>query len=138
MSEWQEWKVAKLREMWAAGRTVAQIAPAVAMTKNAVIGKAHRLGLPGRPSPIIRERGQARAPRPVHRFPKARTIEPHGAVKLAPVRELSKRVRHVGTCCWTDSNRAPWVFCDEPAIDGGSWCESHRERVFQRKTAETA
>ena len=46
---WTEDKVAKLKELWSKGHTASQIAEALGdTTRNAVIGKAHRLNLEAR------------------------------------------------------------------------------------------
>ena len=50
-------KTRRLTEMWAAGFPASRIAAELGTTKNAILGKAHRLKLPGRSMPI-----QARAP----------------------------------------------------------------------------
>lgn len=50
--EWTDEIVARLRELWAQGLSTAEIGRQLNVTKNAVVGKAHRLGLEGRPSPI--------------------------------------------------------------------------------------
>ena len=43
---WTEEKVEKLRELWGKGNTASQIAEIIGgITRNAVIGKAHRLNL---------------------------------------------------------------------------------------------
>lgn len=42
----------ELRELWAEGVSTAEIARRMGLTKNSVIGRAHRLRLPGRASPI--------------------------------------------------------------------------------------
>ncbi|MDI2113139.1 GcrA family cell cycle regulator [Commensalibacter nepenthis] len=52
--EWNEEAVARLKELWAQGLSTAEIGRHLNVTKNAVVGKAHRLGLEGRPSPIRR------------------------------------------------------------------------------------
>ena len=50
---WTDDKVSMLREFWGQGLSANQIAQRIGgVTRNAVIGKAHRLGLDGRPSPI--------------------------------------------------------------------------------------
>ncbi len=56
-TDWDGAKVARLRALWAEGGSAAKIGAAMGMTKSAVIGKAHRLKLPARPSPIIRSGG---------------------------------------------------------------------------------
>ena len=48
---WSEEREAKLRELWEKGHTASQIAEILGgITRNAVIGKAHRLKLAGRAS----------------------------------------------------------------------------------------
>ena len=43
---WTEEKVAKLKELWGKGNTASQIAEIIGgISRNAVIGKAHRLNL---------------------------------------------------------------------------------------------
>ena len=51
---WDDNNVAKLRELWDQGLPTAQIGKLLGFTKNAVVGKAHRIGLERRPSPIRR------------------------------------------------------------------------------------
>lgn len=47
---WDARSIAKLRELWSTDLTCAEIAGKISrhLTKNSVIGKAHRLGLPQR------------------------------------------------------------------------------------------
>ena len=53
--EWTEARVDKLKTLWEDGLSASQIAENLGdVTRNAVIGKAHRLGLSSRPSPIKR------------------------------------------------------------------------------------
>jgi GcrA cell cycle regulator len=50
---WTEERIERLKKMWAAGATASQIADELGgVSRNAVIGKAHRLGLEQRPSPV--------------------------------------------------------------------------------------
>jgi len=51
---WTDDRVEKLRELWDKGLSASQIAKELAegVTRNAVIGKAHRMGLASRPSPV--------------------------------------------------------------------------------------
>jgi len=50
---WTDERIAALRELWAAGHSASEIAARLGgISRNAVIGKAHRLGLEARPSPI--------------------------------------------------------------------------------------
>jgi len=50
---WTDERIETLRKMWDSGLTATQIAEELGgVSRNAVIGKAHRLGLPSRPSPV--------------------------------------------------------------------------------------
>ncbi len=50
---WTDERIKKLTTMWEAGSTASQIAEELGgVSRNAVIGKAHRLGLKSRPSPV--------------------------------------------------------------------------------------
>lgn len=50
---WTDERINTLKKMWGQGKSASEIAEKLTgVTRNAVIGKAHRLGLSGRPSPI--------------------------------------------------------------------------------------
>ena len=50
---WTDERIATLKKMWESGATASQIADELGgVSRNAVIGKAHRLGLKSRPSPV--------------------------------------------------------------------------------------
>ena len=50
---WTDERIETLKTMWEGGQTASQIAEALGgVSRNAVIGKAHRLGLQSRPSPV--------------------------------------------------------------------------------------
>jgi GcrA cell cycle regulator len=50
---WTDERIERLKKMWSAGATASQIADELGeVSRNAVIGKAHRLGLDARPSPV--------------------------------------------------------------------------------------
>ena len=66
---WTDERIEKLTKMWEGGATASQIAEELGgVSRNAVIGKAHRLGLKARPSPVKpndkSEAAPAKVPRP--------------------------------------------------------------------------
>lgn len=62
---WTDERIDTLRRMWEAGQTASQIAEELGgVSRNAVIGKAHRLGLQSRPSPVKPNEPAASAPPP--------------------------------------------------------------------------
>ena len=63
---WTDERIDTLKTMWEAGQTASQIAEALGgVSRNAVIGKAHRLGLQSRPSPVTtKEEARTAEPAP--------------------------------------------------------------------------
>lgn len=78
--DWSAEAIERLRALWAEGHSTAEIGRRMGISKNAVVGKAHRLNLPARPSPIRREATprpampRAAAPRPVASAPVPRPV----------------------------------------------------------------
>ncbi len=52
--DWTNEVIERLRSLWAEGHSTAEIGRRLGVSKNAIVGKAHRLMLPPRPSPIRR------------------------------------------------------------------------------------
>ena len=77
---WTEERIAQLKAGWEGGMTASQIAEALGegVSRNAVIGKAHRLGLESRPSPVKGTEEAAAAPAP------AKAAAPVAAPTAAP------------------------------------------------------
>ena len=102
---WTDERIDRLKELWSQGKTASHIAAELGgVSRNAVIGKAHRLGLQSRPSPVKpnepapkakakpREKAEAAtaAPRPAPavRAPAAPWEDEEGAAPAAkPARE---------------------------------------------------
>ena len=71
---WTDERIERLKKMWADGATASQIADELGgVSRNAVIGKAHRLGLEQRPSPVKpgEEKEKAAPAAPAKAHPKA-------------------------------------------------------------------
>lgn len=49
---WNDERIAQLKQLWEQGLSASSIGRVLGVTKNAVVGKAHRLKLSSRPSPI--------------------------------------------------------------------------------------
>ncbi|HEX7752716.1 MAG TPA: GcrA family cell cycle regulator [Novosphingobium sp.] len=89
---WTDERIEKLTKMWEGGATASQIADELGgVSRNAVIGKAHRLGLKARPSPVKANEKPTAAPAPAPAKPKppaeaaARTAQPpRAAAPVAP------------------------------------------------------
>lgn len=143
MSEWSDDQIATLRHMHAEGHSFSVIAATLGggMSRNAVIGKAHRLKLDGRP---VRRR-VAKAPKPKKlRFARKkyageltalrdlqkalprRIAEPATPPDCTPVTLLNLEHGHcrfpIGEVCGPDT-----LFCGAPKGDGDvAYCPYHR------------
>jgi GcrA cell cycle regulator len=75
---WTEERIERLKEYWTRGMTASQIADELGgVSRNAVIGKAHRLGLQARPSPVkAHDQEEAAAPAPAALNPAADPAPP--------------------------------------------------------------
>jgi GcrA cell cycle regulator len=90
---WTDERIDTLRKMWEAGQTASQIAEELGgVSRNAVIGKAHRLGLQSRPSPVKPNEPDAAkaaaaepkpAPAPIAREPER--APPPAPIAAAPI-----------------------------------------------------
>jgi len=96
---WTEERIERLKKMWHDGATASQIADELGgVSRNAVIGKAHRLGLEQRPSPVkpgeekeAKKPATAAAPAP-KAAPKAdATPEPETPAPAAPPSNFGRR-----------------------------------------------
>ncbi|TCM17937.1 GcrA cell cycle regulator [Novosphingobium sp. PhB165] len=84
---WTDERIEKLTKMWEGGATASQIADELGgVSRNAVIGKAHRLGLKARPSPVKANEKPARpAPAPKKAKPAAEAQPAAPEPKAEPV-----------------------------------------------------
>jgi GcrA cell cycle regulator len=83
--EWTEEVIGRLRALWSDGHSTAEIGRRLGVSKNAVVGKAHRLDLPARPSPIRRDGAGPARPRAPRRI-SGPTLPPLACTR-APVGE---------------------------------------------------
>jgi GcrA cell cycle regulator len=107
---WNDDKITRLKKLWQEGLTTGEIGKRLGVSKNAVVGKAHRLGLKGRPSPIKR--------------PTRATPEPkkQPEVRVFTLTDLSSQ-----TCRWPigDPKHEDFRFCGKPVYAGKPYCGEH-------------
>ena len=153
--EWNDETIARLKLLWAEGLSTAEIGRRMGISKNAVVGKAHRLLLASRPSPIRRETDPGRPPRPaVARRVTGPTLPSFAAAPAAPRHEMTERsqeaplrnLRPVVTaprglgierrrnvaCCWPigEPGTRSFRFCDAESIHGKPYCETHAALAY--------
>ena len=94
---WDDATIRHLRELWAEGHSTAEIGRRLSVSKNAIVGKAHRLELDARPSPIRRDPMKPVTERPAsHPRPAGPTLPPlpSAAAARAILLLADRRTRH--------------------------------------------
>lgn len=104
--EWTPKRVSALIALWNEGLSTSEIGNRLNVTKNAVVGKVHRLGLPKRGSPIKQK------PKPAE------------IIDLASLRP--------GMCSWPEGEPGTdeFHFCGEKTVDGKPYCQEHCQRAY--------
>ena len=133
---WNDDNVSRLKDLWDQGLPTAQIGKLLGFTKNAVVGKAHRIGLERRPSPIRRatikpDRKKARSPV----IPKLNFEEKHTEQKetssikktfLPMTRNIFAKNPEKG-CEWPEGhpNELEFHFCGKERFEDKPYCLDH-------------
>ena len=140
---WTEERVAELMRLWEAGRSASEIGRLLGVSKNSVVGKAHRMKLKARPSPIkrggapqVRRPAAAAMPKAVTqppaapRQPQARPTAPPPVQR--PARPVARAHGKGPSCLWPigDPGDQDFHFCGEPAVPGKPYCDEHCARAY--------
>lgn len=156
---WNEERVEQLKKLWSEGLSASQIAARLGeVTRNAVIGKVHRLGLAGRatvsrPKAMRPRKNAAVTARPGKRTGKLLRYTPPGGVPqlagtdgamdvytrtfeelVIPLEERATILSLKETSCrWPigDPQHDDFHFCGRNKLDGLPYCEFHAQRAFQ-------
>ena len=139
---WTDERVEQLKTLWSEGLSAAQIANKMGgVTRNAVIGKVHRLGLSGRATPAKPQRGCATTERK-DEAAEAPVVEMKPVIPepdfIAPALLDSGDAMTVATiknnmCKWPIGDPATddFHFCGQPTSPGKSYCAYHAKMAFQ-------
>ncbi|MBZ8133854.1 GcrA family cell cycle regulator [Afifella sp. IM 167] len=161
---WTDERVDLLKKLWQEGLSASQIAGELGgVTRNAVIGKIHRLGLSGRGQPtstIKRSRRARTAPAVRQRrtvtigatalqaeeeIEIAAEVRPTHSVVVPISKRLSIEKLTERTCKWPigDPSEEDFYFCGCDSLEGVPYCEYHAGVAYQgsdprRKLKRTA
>ena len=145
---WTEEKVAKLKELWSKGHTASQIAEALGdTTRNAVIGKAHRLNLSAKSIDANKKNNLVSKKYNDAFIPPARTGRRNKLRSLLieknfePAKNLTLEELTEDTCKYMDHNVHPNQpdarFCGRKTVNNSkqkfSYCPLHLMIIFQPK-----
>lgn len=119
-SAWPDDRVDELRRMWAEGLSSLEIATALGVSKNTVIGKAYRIGLAARPSPV----------------PLSAAVEAKRRATRAKKR-VSDTFTKVGACQWPFGHPGEkgFHFCGDPVAHGRPYCSTHAAKAYVSSSA---
>lgn len=87
---WTDEMVEDLRKMWHEGLTTGEIGKRLGVSKNSIVGKVHRLGLSGRPSPIKKKEVNSETPTPVAEPKAVKKAKPEKIVKAEPIKTVAE------------------------------------------------
>ncbi len=133
---WTEERVAELIRLWETGKSASEIGRILGVSKNSVVGKAHRLKLKSRPSPIRRDgsvpKPRSKVVRESLRTPTPTPVAPKPVERPRPV--LRRRGKGPG-CLWPigDPGEADFHFCGAEAVAGKPYCSEHCARAYITK-----
>lgn len=135
---WTEERVEVLSKLWAEGLSASQIARTLGdVTRNAVIGKVHRLGLSGRATPARQERPRISTrrkpmPKPVIIEPEVIEEEKLDDGNYATVLTIKERM-----CKWPIGHPGTesFHFCGRGASQSSPYCDAHTRVAYQASTS---
>jgi len=146
---WTAADLARLAKLWGEGLSTTAIGRAMGRSKNSVVGKAHRLNLPARPSPIA-AKGSGANPKQRRRVtgptlaPLASAVQaaPMPSVEVAPV-AATAAPRYAGVsrpCCWPigEPRTKGFRYCDGPGVPGRPYCDEHCGLAYVQQAVRSA
>jgi hypothetical protein len=137
-------RLERARALWDDGVGVTEIARRIGhgCTRDALIGKAHRLGWPPHPHPPqyggrgnrkIERQAERRLERRKERREGQQAATPeHAAVRPLP---LAVPTARFSVCQWPAGERGDWQFCGAVVAGAGPYCEEHRTRSRERRSS---
>ncbi len=131
---WTDEKIENLKQLWDKGLTTMEIGKALGISKNAVVGKVHRLQLPPRPSPI-RKAGEEKKIRPRKPIPtktKASVKKETLNNTVPDAKKVSLMEVTATSCRWPigDPKDGDFHFCDKEAVEGRPYCLLHCAQAY--------
>ena len=117
-TSWTEERLEMLKALWEEGLSISQIGERLVVTRNAVAGKAHRLNLRKRQSPIAKKPKKA--------------VEPETPKDL-PLRLALRGIQWSRSkCVWPsgDPKTVEFSFCGEAIVPGKPYCSEHCELAY--------
>ena len=122
-SVWDKKNLEKLKKLWDEGLPITKIGLELGVSRNSIAGKAHRLGLPKRNSPISKS-GEPRKNKITSNFETSKEL---------PLKILLREVEWSrNRCCWPigDPKLPGFSFCGTSIMPGRPYCEEHSNLAY--------
>lgn len=142
--DWNEERTATLRKLWLEGMSASQVARQLGgVSRSAVIGKVHRLGITVRETPVrprATARSVVRAPSP-SRAARETASTPRPALRLVETAEMAPTASILGlsthSCRWPIGNpdSHDFGFCGREKTARASYCDEHARGAFRKLAA---
>ena len=134
---WTDERVEQLKNLWTEGLSASQIARALGgVTRNAVIGKVHRLGLAGRVTPARVDRPRLpsvpRVSLRAHHMPEPPVVE-EAPITLDDGSHATVLTINDRMCRWPigDPSESEFHFCGRKPKSSSPYCEAHARKAYQ-------
>lgn len=145
---WSEDEITTLKDLWASGMVTQKIGDRMKRSKSSIVGKAGRLDLPARPSPIHRRTVDGVPPPHRPHVPRVTLPPLQSAVLVAPPTPpaptetaqgsstldalVEQALRPRSACCWPtgEPGKPGFRFCDDRAMAGRPYCGAHVLRAY--------
>ena len=134
-SAWTEARTERLRVLWFAGWSASECGMQLGCSRNAVIGRVHRLGWhykERQPRPLASKARHLIIRRPVPEPPpEIPQMRPNKRPSDPLVGNWTLEDLRHGVCKWPDGDRHPFRYCGDKALEGAPYCEAHTRRARQ-------
>ena len=131
---WTYERIEKLKQLWEEGLTASRIAAELGdVTRNAVIGKAHRLGLSGRMAAKSSNNGVSIIRKKRLNLAKSQKVIDISPVIDEPMNPTSFQDIKDGLCRWPlgEPEMSDFMFCGRNTKEGFVYCQAHHKQAYQ-------
>ena len=115
---WDSPKLKELEDLWKQGHPISKIGEMLGVSRNSIAGKAHRMGLPKRTSPISSSKKEKLSDQKIN----------ENENKNIPLKIKLRGVQWSRTkCCWPegDPKQNDFKFCGQDIFPGRPYCDKH-------------
>lgn len=141
-SNWTVERIEQLRKLWKDGFSASQIGNILGVTRNAVLGKAHRTKMPPKGTPVMPHRAPKRQRQ---KLPKPQRAPPRKVSGQAPALPFAGFLNtefgeldlfssgSPNQCRFPEGDSVPFLYCGTETLPGQPYCTHHRELCWMSR-----